>query len=200
MFNFFKRKKKMPKEVTNLFEEIIERARRNGLDEASNPETYQPEKASPVVTKNAIYKEFSKYVKANFGNLSKESLSQISDFKINKIISGKNGINKIKYEFRWNGKLHQESLSSSIYEADRWAAYLYSSIYTDYDPQNNDSRVRILVKKVRKEAKVNLARRKVPKSLGYCHRVWDEQKRILKKKYNIDWKTPAERHPDTKFD
>lgn len=28
---------------------------------------------------------------------------------------------------------------------------------------------------------------------------WDLKKRILKDKYNIDWKTPQEEEPDTKF-
>jgi hypothetical protein len=38
------------------------------------------------------------------------------------------------------------------------------------------------------------------KWLGYCHSVWGEQQRILKEKYGIDWKTPAELNPDICFD
>ena len=36
--------------------------------------------------------------------------------------------------------------------------------------------------------------------LGSCHTLWDIQKRILKEKYNITWYTPAELHPEIKYD
>ena len=36
--------------------------------------------------------------------------------------------------------------------------------------------------------------------LGSCHRLWALQKRILKEKYGITWYTPAELHPEIKFD
>ena len=35
---------------------------------------------------------------------------------------------------------------------------------------------------------------------GSCHIIWRYEKRILKERYNIDWKTPAEEHPDILFD
>ena len=36
--------------------------------------------------------------------------------------------------------------------------------------------------------------------LGSCHRIWAIQKQILKEKYGITWYTPAELHPEIKFD
>ncbi len=36
--------------------------------------------------------------------------------------------------------------------------------------------------------------------LGSCHRLWDMQKQILKEKYDITWYTPAELHPEIKYD
>lgn len=36
--------------------------------------------------------------------------------------------------------------------------------------------------------------------LGFCHAKWAIQKRLLKERYNIDWKTPAEKHPEINFD
>ena len=36
--------------------------------------------------------------------------------------------------------------------------------------------------------------------LGSCHRIWAIQKHILKEKYGITWYTPAELHPEIKFD
>ena len=35
----------------------------------------------------------------------------------------------------------------------------------------------------------------MPGDLGFCHVFWAEKKRILKEKYGIDWKTPAEQNP-----
>ena len=36
--------------------------------------------------------------------------------------------------------------------------------------------------------------------LGSCHRLWALQKHILKEKYDITWYTPAELHPEIKYD
>ena len=36
--------------------------------------------------------------------------------------------------------------------------------------------------------------------LGSCHRLWTMQKNILKEKYDITWYSPAELHPEIKFD
>lgn len=37
-------------------------------------------------------------------------------------------------------------------------------------------------------------------ALGACHVLWGMQKRILRERYGIDWKTPAEQNPDIMFD
>lgn len=36
--------------------------------------------------------------------------------------------------------------------------------------------------------------------LGFCHFYWGMKKKILKERYGIDWKTPAEEHPEIIFD
>lgn len=36
--------------------------------------------------------------------------------------------------------------------------------------------------------------------LGYCHLYWATKKRILKEKYSIDWKSPAELNPYVIYD
>ena len=36
--------------------------------------------------------------------------------------------------------------------------------------------------------------------MGSCHRLWAIQKQILKEKYDITWYTPAELHPDIRYD
>lgn len=40
----------------------------------------------------------------------------------------------------------------------------------------------------------------VSKGMGFCFRAWYFQKKMLKKWYNIDWKTPQEMNPDVRFD
>lgn len=39
-----------------------------------------------------------------------------------------------------------------------------------------------------------------PRGLGFCHAYWYTKKKILKEKYNMDWKSPAELHPGIMFD
>jgi hypothetical protein len=39
-----------------------------------------------------------------------------------------------------------------------------------------------------------------PHGLGFCHVFWATKKRILKTKYGIDWKSPAEMNPNVDFE
>ena len=36
--------------------------------------------------------------------------------------------------------------------------------------------------------------------MGMCHLIWGIEKEILKNEYSIDWKTPSELDPDTRYD
>lgn len=42
--------------------------------------------------------------------------------------------------------------------------------------------------------------KKLGNNLGFCHIVWDSQKKILKKDYNIIWYSPTDMNPDINFD
>jgi hypothetical protein len=71
-----------------------------------------------------------------------------------------------------------------------------------YDPKERDPKYRDIIKKAEKEAD-ELLEKKYPgssKEMGYCHGLWEQKKKILKEKYNIDWCTPAELNPFTMFD
>ena len=60
------------------------------------------------------------------------------------------------------------------------------------------------------EKQINEAKRLLPEDpeqaaqvfmqLGSCHRLWDIQKTILKKKYGIIWYSPDELNPETIYD
>jgi hypothetical protein len=38
------------------------------------------------------------------------------------------------------------------------------------------------------------------RGLGFCHRFWRMKQQILKEKYGINWKTPAEMNPHIIYD
>lgn len=50
------------------------------------------------------------------------------------------------------------------------------------------------------EALIDEELKDCPRGLGFCHIYWSVKKRILKEKYNIDWRSPAELHPFIRFD
>ncbi len=67
-----------------------------------------------------------------------------------------------------------------------------------HDPIEDDPAVAPIVRKVdRMVRRRHILRRK---GMGYCHAYWAEKKRILRRKYGIEWRTPAEMNPGTKFD
>ena len=71
-----------------------------------------------------------------------------------------------------------------------------------YDPQEFDRRYKLQFEMADAEARNNLADHGIvwPNSGGYVYSFWPEKKRILKEKYNIDWKTPQELNPDMIWD
>ena len=50
------------------------------------------------------------------------------------------------------------------------------------------------------DAKVEEILKDEPRKFGFCHLFWGTKKRLLKEEYGIDWLTPAECHPDYRFD
>jgi hypothetical protein len=78
----------------------------------------------------------------------------------------------------------------------RWLSEQGSKM--DHDPQEDNPKLKKIFEQAEAEANKNLANH--PKGLGFCHTYWAEMKRILKEKYEIDWKSPAEMRPDICFD
>lgn len=97
-------------------------------------------------------------------------------------------------------------------ENDEWTSWADAKEGIDYytdrngfrcDIKGRDPKLKAIIKQAEKEAEEEVARRfggKLPAGLGLCHSLWGEQKRILKEKHNIDWKTPAEMNPYIIFD
>jgi hypothetical protein len=66
------------------------------------------------------------------------------------------------------------------------------------NPTEDDPRLADLIRKAKLEAEEST--RAFAGRLGYCHMLWINQKRILRDKYGIDWKTPAEMNPEADID
>lgn len=50
------------------------------------------------------------------------------------------------------------------------------------------------------EAEIDKRLEGVPRGLGFCHIYWHTKKTVLKEKYGIDWKSPAELNRGIIFD
>ena len=68
------------------------------------------------------------------------------------------------------------------------------------DPKERDPKYKHLIKQAEIEANEIINKEYPEASLGRCHAVWAEQKRILKEKHNIDWKSPTEMNKYAYFD
>lgn len=66
------------------------------------------------------------------------------------------------------------------------------------DPIEDDPHVRPLIRAAEREADVEL--KDVPRQLGFVHAYWGTKKRILREKYGVEWRTPAELSPRVAFD
>ncbi len=65
------------------------------------------------------------------------------------------------------------------------------------DPIENDPKYKEIFTRVEMEVEQELGNYR---PMGYCHMFWSMKKQILKEKYGIDWKTPAELNPTTEYD
>jgi hypothetical protein len=69
-----------------------------------------------------------------------------------------------------------------------------------HDPIEDNPALRPTLDMAGLEAEQELAARGVTPGFGYCNTYWPTKKRILKEKYGIDWRTPAEMNPNVAFD
>jgi hypothetical protein len=69
-----------------------------------------------------------------------------------------------------------------------------------HDPIEDDARARPILEQAGLDAEQELAARGIKPHLGYCHVFWHTKKRILKEKFGIDWRTPAEMNPHVYYD
>jgi hypothetical protein len=68
-----------------------------------------------------------------------------------------------------------------------------------YDPIEDDPNVQPLIRAAEEEA-MSAPELQGSRPRGWVHGYWDVKKRILKEKYGIDWRTPAELNRNVAFD
>lgn len=69
-----------------------------------------------------------------------------------------------------------------------------------HDPIEKDPRYRSVFANIDAEVDTILKDHPMRGRMGFCHIIWDTKKEILKEKYGIPWKTPAEMNPHILFD
>ncbi|HMF31051.1 MAG TPA: hypothetical protein VKK79_06540 [Candidatus Lokiarchaeia archaeon] len=67
-----------------------------------------------------------------------------------------------------------------------------------HDKKEEDPKYRTILDAAEQEAEEEC--KEFEGQMGYCHALWNAKKRILVKKYNVQWKTPAELNRNIIFD
>ena len=70
----------------------------------------------------------------------------------------------------------------------------------NYDPIEDNADIQPTLALASDEAHAELAAQGQSGGLGYCHSLWSVKKRILKEKYQVEWRSPGEMNPEVKFD
>ena len=165
------------------------------------------------MTKEDLQKQFKEAIRINKYGMDEEYLNQL-ELEIVDIVKNENGELFVDYKihnFNYN-EIHENGTSGS----DSFGFALYHSLYLDSDLMKKDPQVAKFIELAEKEAgEIAEKSRKKNRSwfykifpflesergyMGMCHSIWHEQKKILKDKYNIDWKSPQDRLPYAKFD
>jgi len=166
------------------------------------------------MTKEDVIREFNECVKENDCNLDRKYLDKIrlEIIDLSQINGWCNFTYKL-YGFNYDEDAIDRSIGFSVDSKLSLGEYVYGEIVSGTDFMRKDKRVRELIDKSYEET-IDLINRRnwykfwnwfKPREkrnvyFGSCHMFWYEQKRILKEKYNIDWKTPSERNPGVYFD
>ena len=69
-----------------------------------------------------------------------------------------------------------------------------------YDPIEDDPNIKPALVAADEEALAELVAAGRNIGFGSCHSLWRVKQRILKEKYQVEWKSPGEMNPYMKFD
>lgn len=88
--------------------------------------------------------------------------------------------------------------SCSRMTGEPYNAYKNGSLY--YDRVELTDEYRAVIRKVEREVRRLLRRDPMRHQMGFCFIYWDTKQKILREKYGIIWRTPAEMNPEVRFD
>jgi len=69
-----------------------------------------------------------------------------------------------------------------------------------HDPIEDNPKIKSIIDAADRETNTELKNSQFRDQMGFCHVFWSTKKGILKEKYGIEWKTPAEMNPFVIFD
>lgn len=153
-----------------------------------------------------ILSEFTKYLIQKTYDIP--SAISIAGYTANRIYNANNKFNAIDvYTFLSNLRDDPERISMILDLYEQINSINNSDIKVESSDLNKeiDKYLDELKPEVDKELR-NLGLLKIDENgneypvLGCCHTQWDLQKKLLKERYGIDWKNPAERSPFIDFD
>ncbi|MFZ5807309.1 MAG: hypothetical protein ACOY3I_08910 [Verrucomicrobiota bacterium] len=78
--------------------------------------------------------------------------------------------------------------------------FSYAQSKPKRDPIEEDPRYKTIIEKVDQDVEASLKKDNMYGEMGSCHIFWARKKKILKERYNLDWKSPSEMNPQVEFD
>ena len=88
---------------------------------------------------------------------------------------------------------------SAVPDNESETDFRYLGLPERHDPLEDDPEIKKIIDAAREEATATVSQRHSPR-LGFCQVVWQVQKKILKEKYGIDWKSPQQMNPHKRYD
>lgn len=127
----------------------------------------------------------------------------------NNILEQSSEYQRILPEVMW--EVNTQYVKDIIAQEERWQSYkVEEEPIEDDDPFLKILRADLKAQDELRKKQIEEAKELLPtdparaaellSQLGSCHTLWSLKKAILKEKYDIIWYTPAELHPDIRYD
>ena len=140
-------------------------------------------------------------------NAEIKSLEELRAY--NKALEHSPKYQRILPEVMW--EVNTQFVKEIIAQEERWLSYkVEEEPIEDDDPFLKILRADLKAQDELRKKRIEEAKELLPtdptraaqllSKLGSCHTLWSLQKTILKEKYDITWYTPAELHPDIRYD
>jgi hypothetical protein len=92
----------------------------------------------------------------------------------------------------------QSGVRHAHWTAGRNGAGARPSVQFRRDPIESNLRVKNMIDVANRETELALTG--IPRGPGFCHQFWNTKQRILRDRYNVQWKSPADLNPQVRFE